>query len=145
MRLQAIHCKNSFGIKIIRLYKEGLHTVRNKANLDSFIKLRLRFWSLFKSYLNHLYSGWHSDFFIKTDNSNIYQSFLTVLFSNHTNQCRMALFDDLSIYVWSNVEHYPNKEINILLELRRLLLASLAVKLIQQKGGFTPPKKKMFW
>ena len=31
-----------------------------------------------EGYLNHLYSGRHSDFFIKTDNSNLYQSCFTV-------------------------------------------------------------------
>ena len=44
--------------------KEGHHTVRNKACLNSFVKLRLRFWS-FKHYLNHLYSGRYYDILYK--------------------------------------------------------------------------------
>ena len=46
-------------IKIICLYKDGHHTVRNKGDLDSFIKIMA-----LKSYLNHLYSDGIVTFFI---------------------------------------------------------------------------------
>ena len=54
-------------LKIVSGKKKGSHTVRNKAYLNSFIQIRLKFWSL---YLNHLYCY----MFIKTDNLNLYQS-----------------------------------------------------------------------
>ena len=42
-----IHFKNSFGINSnYPSLKRSHYTVRNKGDLDSFIKLRLRFWSL---------------------------------------------------------------------------------------------------
>ena len=47
------HCK-SFAINSINLfYKEGLHTVRNKGDLDSVIKTKTSILAL-KSYLNML-------------------------------------------------------------------------------------------
>ena len=48
----------------IKRNKEGLCTVRNKACLNSFIKLSLRFWSLYH-YLNHFYSGRNGDYLYK--------------------------------------------------------------------------------
>ena len=41
LNLKETHCKNSLGItRIIYLYKEGHHTVRNKDDLDTGIKTK---------------------------------------------------------------------------------------------------------
>ena len=63
---------NSFiQIKFIKMEIGELIYVLLTKKLLNYVKLSLRFWSLY-CYLNHLYSGRYGDF-LEMDNSNLYQ------------------------------------------------------------------------
>ena len=61
-----MHGINSNHLSLLRSH----YTVRNKDDLDSFIKTNTYILAL-NSYLNNLYSVRYNDFFIQTDNSNL--------------------------------------------------------------------------
>ena len=58
--INVIESSNKFGSHTQEKKNEGPPTVRNKVCLNRFMKVSLRFWSLYR-YLNYLYSGQYRD------------------------------------------------------------------------------------